>query len=164
MSADGVELGRAPIDPTIVDTTDEVGRAVVDVMIPANAPAGQLLLTVAVPQTGTSIGVPLTIAAVEPPAEPERTTTSGRLDRIIASTRSTVTYTVAVRAASSTPAGEVGVYDGRRLVATATLDDSGRAVVTLPKLGRGLHLISARFEGSEAFAPSAARPSLLLVW
>jgi 5'-nucleotidase len=163
VSAGGVELGTAPIDPTIVDTTDEVGRAVVNVTIPTDAAAGQLLLTVAVPATGTSIDVPLTIAAVEPPAEPERTTTSGRLDRIIASTRSTVTYTVAVRAASSTPTGDVGIYDGRRLVATATLDDSGRAVVTLPRLGRGLHLISARFEGSELFTPSTGWPSLLLV-
>ncbi len=64
VSAGGVELGSALIDPTIVDTTDEVGRATVIVTIPAGTPAGPLVLTVAVPETGTSIDV--TIDATVP--------------------------------------------------------------------------------------------------
>ncbi len=60
VSAGGVALGSAVIDPTIVDTTDEVGRAVVTITIPAGTRAGQLPLTVSVPETGTSIVVPLT--------------------------------------------------------------------------------------------------------
>jgi len=163
VSVGGVELGRSAIDPTIVDTTDEVGRATVQVAVPENAAPGPLLLTVAVPQTGTSIEVPITVAAVEPPAEPQSTITAGHLDRLLASTSSTVTYSVAVWAEEGVPTGDVGIYDGRRRIATATLDASGRATVTLPKLGRGLHLISARYEGSELFTASASWPNLLIV-
>jgi len=163
VSAGGVELGRSAIDPTIVDTTDEVGRATVQVAVPENAAPGPLLLTVAVPQTGTSIEVPITVAAVEPPAEPQSTITAGHLDRLLASTSSTVTYSVAVWADEGVPTGDVGIYDGRRRIATATLDASGRATVTLPKLGSGLHLISARYEGAELFTASASWPNLLIV-
>ena len=63
VSAAGVELGSTPIDPTIVDTTDEVGRAAVTVTVPAGTPAGTLLLTVTVPETGTSIDVPIAVTA-----------------------------------------------------------------------------------------------------
>ena len=64
VSTGGVELGSALIDPSILDTTDEVGRATVTVTIPAGTPAGPLVLTVAVPETGTSIDV--TIDATVP--------------------------------------------------------------------------------------------------
>ena len=61
VSAGGVELGSAVIDPTIVDTTDQVGRATVAVTIPEGTPAGTLVLTVSVPETGTTIDVPITV-------------------------------------------------------------------------------------------------------
>jgi 5'-nucleotidase len=54
-------LGQAAINPTIVDLADETGRASVAVTIPTATPAGTLVLNVAVPQTGTSIDVPLTL-------------------------------------------------------------------------------------------------------
>jgi len=63
VSAGGVELASATIDPTIVDTTDEVGRAAVTVTIPEGTPAGTLVLTVTVPETGTAIDVPLTVTS-----------------------------------------------------------------------------------------------------
>lgn len=63
VSAGAVQLGSAAIDPTIVDTTDEVGRATVVVTIPAGTPAGTLVLTVSVPETGTSIDVPITVTS-----------------------------------------------------------------------------------------------------
>lgn len=63
VSAGGVELGSAPIDPAIVDTTDEVGRATVGITIPQGTPAGTLVLTVSVPQTGTSIDVPIEVVS-----------------------------------------------------------------------------------------------------
>ena len=63
VSAGGTQLGSSPIDPTIVDTTDEVGRATVTVAIPEGTPAGTLVLTVSVPETGTSVEVPLTVTA-----------------------------------------------------------------------------------------------------
>jgi len=67
VSAGGVELGSAPIDPTIVDTTDEVGRATVTVTIPEGTPGGTLLLTVAVPETGTSVEVPIVVTSTAEP-------------------------------------------------------------------------------------------------
>ena len=68
VTADGQELGSAPIDPAIVDTTDEVGRASVTITIPAST-TGSLVLTATVPETGTSVDVtlPLALANVEAP-------------------------------------------------------------------------------------------------
>jgi 5'-nucleotidase len=63
VSLNGTQLASAPIDPAIVDTTDEVGRASVQVTIPAGTPAGPLVLTVSVPETGTSIDVPITVTS-----------------------------------------------------------------------------------------------------
>ena len=56
-------LAQSAIDPAIIDLGDETGRASVAVTIPTATPAGTLVLTVAVPQTGTAIDVPLTITA-----------------------------------------------------------------------------------------------------
>ncbi|TQL40448.1 5'-nucleotidase [Homoserinimonas aerilata] len=57
-------LGTAAIDPAIVDTTDEQGRASVTVTIPAGV-SGPQLLTVTVPETGTSVDVPIEVQAAE---------------------------------------------------------------------------------------------------
>ncbi|WP_224760554.1 ExeM/NucH family extracellular endonuclease [Salinibacterium sp. ZJ450] len=59
--AGGTVLGSAQIDGSIVDTTDEQGRASVTITIPASTVPGTLVLTVRVAATGTSIDVPLTI-------------------------------------------------------------------------------------------------------
>jgi len=56
-------LGSAPIDPTIVDTTDEVGRAAVTVTIPVGTAGGPAVFLVTVPETGTSIEVPIEIVS-----------------------------------------------------------------------------------------------------
>ncbi|MET3769730.1 2',3'-cyclic-nucleotide 2'-phosphodiesterase (5'-nucleotidase family) [Marisediminicola sp. UYEF4] len=54
-------LGSAPIDPTIIDTTDEVGRASIVMTVPEGV-FGPQVLTVSVPETGTSVSVPFTFA------------------------------------------------------------------------------------------------------
>ncbi len=61
VSANGEVLGSATIDRTIVDTTDEQGRATVTVTIPAGAPSGTLALIVSIPGTSTSIAVPIEV-------------------------------------------------------------------------------------------------------
>jgi 5'-nucleotidase len=53
-------LGSAPIDPAIVDTTDEQGRATVPIVIPDGLD-GEQMLTVTVPQTGTTVMVPIMV-------------------------------------------------------------------------------------------------------
>lgn len=68
VTANGAELATGAIDPAIVDTTDEVGRASVTVTLPASTD-GSLVLTATVPQTGTTVDVtiPLAIGNVAAP-------------------------------------------------------------------------------------------------
>jgi 5'-nucleotidase len=69
VSAGDEELGTAVIDPAIVDTTDEVGRASVTITIPEGTPAGELVLTVTVPESGTTVEVPLAVTSTDLPIE-----------------------------------------------------------------------------------------------
>jgi 5'-nucleotidase len=164
VSAGGVELGRAAIDPAIVDTTDEVGRASVPITIPAGTPTGTLVLTVSVPETGTSIDVPVQVVAAPPPVEKKESSTSGSANKLLVFGNSPVTYTVRVRADGVVPSGDVAIYDGLRQISTVTLNASGRGTVTLPKLGRGLHLLIPRYEGNDQLLGSTGWPSLVLVF
>ncbi|RIQ36716.1 5'-nucleotidase C-terminal domain-containing protein [Jiangella rhizosphaerae] len=62
----GVEVGKVDVDPTPVDTTDEVGRAQVRVTVPAIVPDAaeeltQSDLVVELPETGTTVTLPVTL-------------------------------------------------------------------------------------------------------
>ena len=67
VSAGDTELGTAAIDPAIVDTTDEVGRATVTFTVPDGTPSGPLELTITVPGTPTTATVLLEITATDVP-------------------------------------------------------------------------------------------------
>ncbi|MFD1712968.1 bifunctional metallophosphatase/5'-nucleotidase [Amnibacterium flavum] len=67
----GQLVGSGPIDPTIVDTLDEVGRAAFPITIPNGLAAGVYDLVITTPGTATTATVPITVTAV--------TATSGRL-------------------------------------------------------------------------------------
>jgi 5'-nucleotidase len=248
VSAGSVVLGRATIDPAIVDTRDETGRASVEVTIPAGTPAGTLVLTVAVPQTGTTIDVPLTITvppitAVDAPAisgtarvgrtltaipgswsvpSPEVTyqwnragvpidaaqaatytlvpadagaaitvsvtattpgfspgvatsasemvdrlssSTHARIDSVMQRSDSAVLYRIVVAGAaqgrSLMPTGDVVIRDGSMVLTTVTLTsgDRGRVTVTLPKLSRGIHLLTATYSGNTQLMESTSARS-----
>ncbi|WP_243230583.1 ExeM/NucH family extracellular endonuclease [Microbacterium sp. CIAB417] len=58
-------LASGPIDPAIVDTTDEAGRASLSFTVPDGV-TGDQALTVSVAETGTTVQVPFTIAGEEP--------------------------------------------------------------------------------------------------
>jgi len=62
ISLDGTELATAAIDPTVVDATDEAGRASLSFTVPAGAHGAQTL-TVTTDATGTTVEVPVTFAA-----------------------------------------------------------------------------------------------------
>ena len=112
------------IDPTIVDTFDEQGRATVTFTIPEGVPGPQTL-TVSGPG-GTAVSVPIEIAE---PVEPVKTTSYGRSNRLLSFGGRNVDYTLRVIAADgSEPVGEVTIYDGRRVLTTTTLEagDDGR--------------------------------------
>src|SRR5690606_14378406 len=55
------ELSSGPVDPTIVDTTDEAGRASLTFTVPEGV-YGEQQLTVAVADAGTNVQVPVTFA------------------------------------------------------------------------------------------------------
>ncbi len=93
--------------------------------------------------------------------------TRGSLSTLIASKNATVTYTVRVTAeAGVVPTGEVAIYNGRTLVTTVTLDegDNGQVRVPISGLGRGIHLLTARYAGNEQVDGSTGWPSLLLLF
>jgi len=247
VSAGETELGSAVIDPAIVDTTDEVGRASVTITIPEGTPGGTLLLTVSVPETGTSIDVPLEVVSSAEPIESVTApviTGQARVGRTISTTGGTwsvddptlayqwnregvpiegataasyrlvgadagasitvtvtasrdgytngvatssefevrkvsssttasatrvivfgnqpVTYSVQVRGESGViPTGEVAIYDGSRKLTTVTIDAQGRATVPIAGLGRGLHILTARYLGDDQVTPSISWPSIL---
>jgi 5'-nucleotidase len=161
VSLGGTELGRAALDPTIVDTTDEVGRASVTVTIPEDTPAGTVALTVSVPETGTSIDVPITVAAPEKLA----TQTSGTPSKFLVRGHGTVHFTVRVTADGAEPTGTVTVYDGDTAIATATLEagDNGAVKLKLPKFDSGTHTLHAVYSGNDQLAASESLPSVVVV-
>jgi hypothetical protein len=63
------------------------------------------------------------------------------------------------------PTGDVAIYDGLTQIATATLaaDSAGKTTVTLPKLKRGLHLLTPHYQGSETLFGSIGWPTIVLV-
>ncbi len=247
------QLGSAAIDPAIVDTTDEVGRASVTVTIPEGTPGGALALTVSVPETGTTIEVPIEVAAAQEAianlkapkitgsprvgktltANPGTWSVAGasfayqwnrdgspiagataaqytpvaadagaaitvtvtasaegyadgaatskpvsvrKLDSVVtgsasrtfAPASSTLSYTLRVRAKAggAVPTGDVVIYDGSTPLVTVTLDaaDDGRATITLPKLKRGIHLLRAKYAGSDQFARATGGLDLVLLY
>ncbi|WP_101847150.1 ExeM/NucH family extracellular endonuclease [Zhihengliuella sp. ISTPL4] len=64
LSLGDTQLAAGTVDPTIVDTTDEGGRATLTFTVPSGV-LGEQQLTVDVPATGTTVPVPFTIAGEE---------------------------------------------------------------------------------------------------
>ena len=91
--------------------------------------------------------------------------TSAKLSTLFTSSNGTVTVKVDVDGQYGIqPTGEVTVYDGRTAVATGTVGADGKVTITLPKLGRGIHVVTVRYEGSEQLTGSTSFPRVLLVW
>ncbi|RFA13613.1 hypothetical protein B7R22_13245 [Subtercola boreus] len=102
----GEVIGRSAIDPAVVDTTDEVGRATVTATLPGDGEAGGAVLTVRVPATRTSIDVPITVRAVAPLAA--SALTDGNAQNFGA-----VSITPAAAAAGTTVQVQVAGHEGR---------------------------------------------------
>lgn len=91
--------------------------------------------------------------------------TSAKLSTLFTTSNGTVTVKVDVDGQYGIqPTGEVTVYDGRTAVTTGTVGADGKVTITLPSLGRGIHLITVRYEGSEQLTESTSSPKVLLVW
>src|SRR5690554_950284 len=251
VSAGGTVLGSAQIDGTIVDTTDEQGRASVTITIPDGTPSGVLMLTISVAETGTSVDVPVQVTSTEEAievvkepringkaevgknltvnpgkwsvkkaefsyqwlrdgqaidgatdrryrvtvddigtslsvlvtankdgyangtAETDAVTVDKLESRVSASTNrflvwgnQTLKVDARVQVAKAKGVevtGEVVIRDFGRQIATATLDDRGRASVTLRDLDRGFHWITVDYEGTDLIDGSSSWPQLVLV-
>ena len=117
-----------------------------------------------------TVTVPARTVAVLLEAEqpqPVASSIRGSVSRTFANGETTVRYTATVDAGDREPTGSVEVLDFGVVVATGELEvgDSGRIRLTLPTLGRGLHLLTARYGGDELILPSTTRgPSPLLIW
>ncbi|MEO8261262.1 MAG: bifunctional UDP-sugar hydrolase/5'-nucleotidase [Pseudolysinimonas sp.] len=160
VSLGGTVLGSAALDPAVVPTNDEQGRATVTFTIPSGV-SGAQTLTIAGPG-GTSIGYPITIAA---PVPPVATKTTAWPDRLLWVNGKNIGYSIRVTAVDgSAPVGVVTITDGHRTLMTVTLEasDNGRVHVTLPKVSRGIHVLRTTFTG-EGFVDSKSSPSVVVV-
>ncbi|MFF2275682.1 ExeM/NucH family extracellular endonuclease [Agromyces sp. NPDC058126] len=165
VSIGGIAVGTAAVDRTVVATTDEGGRANLTITIPEGV-GGAQSLAISVASTGTSVEVPITIE--EPPVVEETDTfVIGLPNKLIAKANSAVLYKGQVFAQDgSKPVGTLTVSDGSTVIATVevTEKDKGRFSVKLPKLSRGVHVLSASFDGATPFADSSAIPVPILIW
>jgi len=159
----GVEVGRAPIDRTLVRLYDEVGTATVSGVIPEGLSGAQELV-ISVPATGTTAR--LTIEIDAEPVEPVDTTVLGLANRLIASTRTPIDYTGVVLAHDGSAAvGTVEVRDGGRVLATVELLAEARGVfrAELGTLPRGVHLLRAYFTGGPGYDDARSLPFPVLI-
>jgi 5'-nucleotidase len=158
VSLGGTVLGTAALDPAVVPTTDEQGRASVTFAIPAGVTGAQTLTIVG--PGGTSVSYPIQVAP------PVATTLSAKADRLFSLTGKNVGYSIHVTAADGTvPVGTVTIYDGRRVLTTVDLTaaSGGNVKLTLPRLARGVHILTSTFTGA-AFVDSRSKPSVVLVF
>lgn len=160
-------LGSFPVDNTIgAAVYDDHGTATIAVDLPATVPAGETVeLVLTGPQTGTTVTVPVRVAAAED--RRAQSVTIGIPNKLLAKAGSAVQFTTIVMAENGTPVtGEVAISDGDTVLATATLTAKDRGVVKvkLPTLDEGVHQLSAAYGGSDTVAPSASPTVPVLVW
>ena len=154
-----------PIDPTIVDTTDEVGRAQAAFQIPADAPSGLQNLTVEVVGTRTLITIPIVIN--EAPVVATATTTTTTVQRHFVSHKRAVQLRVEVAAAEgSPPTGRIQIFDRGELIKSRLLTSQQDGIVTTGIIGlsRGLHKLTVHFVGGDDFRASESRIVFVLVY
>lgn len=101
-------------------------------------------------KTGTSSARAVTVLKAA-----SSTKLSGLPSKVKAKKRQTVTVRIAVSGVKA-PAARVRIYDGSKIIATATLKASanGGVKVKLPRLKKGSHKISVRYDGTANVAGS----------
>lgn len=158
VSIAGTPAVTAQIDRTLVPLTDQTGRATLSVTVPDGV-SGTVPLTITTP-AGTSFEVPITVF------ERAGSVTFGFPHKLLAKSNSAIPYTVIVAAQGAWPTGEVTVYDGDKVVATASLTPADRGVVRvrLQGLSRGVHSLWAAYAGNDELLPSSGPKIPVIVW
>ncbi|WP_157008161.1 5'-nucleotidase C-terminal domain-containing protein [Agromyces laixinhei] len=157
-------LGTAPVDPTSVPTTDEGGRATLDITIPDGVVGAQALV-ISTP-TGTEVEVPITVEDVVVP-EPVGTYVIGLPSPFFVRGDAALHYRGwIVSDDGSNAVGTLTVSDGSQVIATAEIgaDDGGEFTVELPALSRGVHVLSSSFDGAAPYTDSTSFRVPVLVW
>ncbi|WP_246190671.1 bifunctional metallophosphatase/5'-nucleotidase [Agromyces agglutinans] len=157
----GVELGRSAIDTSLVQLTDEFGRASIATEIPEGL-YGPQELVVSVPSTGTEVAL-----TVELNAEPVDTSAIGIASALLTTSKKPVSYSGIVWSANGTaPVGTVEITDRGRVLATVELTaaSNGRFSADLGTLSRGLHLLRAEFTGASGYDDTRSLPFPVLVF
>ncbi len=153
-------LGSAPMTFEITDVFDNQGAATIVFTIPSGV-SGTVPLTITGPG-GTAIDLPVEVAQVAPPV---RVGTDTSASAPLLSIGGKITYNVKVTTDDrSKPVGTVTIRDGLKVIATVDLaaGDNGRLGVKLPKLSRGIHILTAQFAG-DGYRGSLSWPSIVIV-
>ncbi len=163
VSLGGESLGTFPVatalsTPGNASSNDEVGTAPVDVILPADTPAGTAVLTLTGATTGTSTTVPIDVEA----SEPAETTVSATADDVPYGTAGEVEVDVDSERPLS---GTVEVRNGSQVLGTATVAEDGTATVTLPprSLPVGTHQLTVAYSGDAANQPSTGTVAVTVV-
>ncbi|PJJ72560.1 pullulanase-type alpha-1,6-glucosidase [Diaminobutyricimonas aerilata] len=171
------------VDPALDGLLTVFNASPEPVSLPIDGLVGHDLALSAVQQAGADAGVKATTwdaatGTVTVPArtvavlteaqapDPVGSTTTGSANRLLVKSGGAVTYSFRVQAGETVPTGTVEVLDRGRVVGTVELDgsDAGRGSVKLT-LARGVHLLTARYEGSSEVLPSRTRwPSVVVAW
>jgi hypothetical protein len=111
--------------------------------------------------SGSAGSEPVTVAMLA-------SVTLGTADRLLVPHGSPLAYRVVVFGQDGiVPVGEVKVFDGGALVATAqlTAEDNGRLSIAVPSARTGVHLLTAEFAGSEQLRSSRTLwPAFVLIF
>jgi hypothetical protein len=102
---------------------------------------------------------------VDEQAQPIDTTVRASSDILVKAGKSATVKVTVTADDGSAPVGTVTVHDRGKVVATVELTpaDKGRATVSVPKLGRGIHLLTVRFDGTEPWQDSRGSRSLPVI-
>ena len=163
VSLDGNNLGTFPVDATIPNpttpaegeaaSTDESGRAEVEVVIPAATTSGAHDLVVKGATTGTEVEIPITVEGGGP---------VGPAPTAVSATGGPVTvgsgWAAHVTVLPPTATGTVEVRNGGVLLGTATLTTNGTADVSISAfaLQPGTHTLTVNYLGSATHAASTS--------
>lgn len=133
-----------------LSTVTAPGSGKAALKLPATLPAGRHQITATFTpakgatgyKPGTSTARTITVLKAS-----SGTRISGLASKIKAKKRASVTVRVLVSGIKA-PAARVRVYDGSKLIGTATLRSNGTVKIKLPKLKKGSHKISVRYDGT----------------
>lgn len=155
LALDGESLGTVPVDNTLGSAAaDEYGVAAIRTSVPVGTAPGPATLTAVGTTTGTTVEVPITVAAgsttalaVAGPVRAGRTTTA----------------TVTVTSRGGTPTGQVEILAGSTRLALANLS-GGKATATIgPFTTVGRQVLTARYLGAGATRPSTSPATSLTI-